>query len=100
MNVSFRLQLSMAHGIPKLPIKAFSEHFITSRHEEASRNTLNLHSQSTISLLYLLRVQLNVLHWLGIKEKHHLLNDVHLVVHINGFVKSPIIWGGGGGRRM
>lgn len=33
-----------------------------------------------------------MLHWLGITEEHHLLDDVHLVVDINGFVNSPIIY--------
>lgn len=43
------------------------------------------------SLLYLFSVQLNVLHWLGITKEHHLLNDVHLIFDINGFMKSPIV---------
>lgn len=42
-------------------------------------------------LRYLLSVQLNVLHLLGITEKNHLLNYVHLVFDINGFVEPPII---------
>lgn len=41
--------------------------------------------------LYLFSIQLNVLYWLGITEEHHLLNDVHLVLDINGFMKSSII---------
>lgn len=43
------------------------------------------------SLSYLLSVQLNVLHLLGILEKNHLLDYVHLVFDINGFVEFPII---------
>lgn len=40
---------------------------------------------------YLFSVQLHVLHWLEIMEEHHFLNDVHLIVNINGFMKSPVI---------
>lgn len=42
--------------------------------------------------LYLSSVELDVLHRLGAAEKHHLFYDVHLLVDINSFVKSAIIW--------
>lgn len=42
--------------------------------------------------LYLSSIELDVLHRLGAAEKHHLFYDVHLLVDVNGFVKSPIIW--------
>lgn len=76
----------MAHGISKLPTNAYTELVISSHHEEAGL----VFSLSTLP--YLVSVQLYVLHWLGITEEHHLLNDVHLVVDIDGFMKSPIIW--------
>lgn len=42
--------------------------------------------------VYLFGVQLNVLHRLRVTEEHHLFNNVHLLVDVNGFMKSPIIW--------
>lgn len=75
----------MARGISKLPIHGFTELHIMSSVEHGGLVF------SPRTPLYLFSVQLNVLHWLGITEEHHLLNDVHLVVDINGFMKSPII---------
>lgn len=64
----------------------FSELIITPTMRTCSKN-----KQISFSVLYLFRVQFNVLYRLGVSEKHNLFNDVHLVVDINGFVESPVI---------
>lgn len=64
----------------------FSELIITPTMRTCSKN-----KQISFSVLYLFRVQFNVLYRLGVSEKHNLFNDVHLVVDINGFVESSII---------
>lgn len=44
------------------------------------------------SVIHPLRVELDVLHRLRLSKQNHLLDDVHLIVGIDGLVKLPIIW--------
>lgn len=41
---------------------------------------------------YLLFIKFYMLNWLRFRENHQLLNDVHLVLNIDGFVNSAVIW--------
>lgn len=75
----------MAHRASKLLINAFTEAAIISHIEEVKQ------TENFLSALYLFSVQLHVLHRLGITEEHQLLDNVHLVVDINGFMKPSII---------
>lgn len=72
-------------------INGFAEQIISALHEPSKANWLVFFLEAAF-FLYLSSIELDVLHRLGAAEKHHLFYDVHLLVDINGFVKSPIIW--------
>lgn len=42
-------------------------------------------------VIYPLRIKLDVLHWLRLSEQNHLLNNVHLIVGIDGLMELSII---------
>lgn len=44
------------------------------------------------SVIYPLRIQLDVLHRLRLRKQSQLLYDVHLIVGIDGFMELSIIW--------
>lgn len=73
-------------------INGFTEQIISALHDPSKASWLVFFLEAAFFFLYLSSIELDVLHRLGAAEKHHLLYDVHLLVDINGFVKSPIIW--------
>lgn len=45
-----------------------------------------------MSLVYPLWVQFDVLHRLRLSKQNHLLNDVHLIIGIDGLVQLSVIY--------
>lgn len=88
-EVCFRLLILLVHGICKLPQMPLLRLLLVHTMPKLYKTSWGGFPLSTP--LYLFSVQLNALHRLTVTEDHHLLNDVHLVVDINGFMKSPII---------
>lgn len=45
-------------------------------------------------MIYPLRVQFDVLHRFRLSKQHHLLDDVHLIVGVDGLVELPVVYEG------
>lgn len=48
--------------------------------------------ETTRLVIYPLRIELDVLHRLRLRKQNHLLDDVHLIVGIDGLMELSIIW--------
>lgn len=48
--------------------------------------------ETTRFVIYPLRIELDVLHRLRLGKQNHLLDDVHLIVGIDGLMELSIIW--------
>lgn len=80
----------MAHRVSKptiMDLQSLLLARIMSRAEQGGRDFLPPQLR-----YYLFSVQLDALHRLAILEEHHLLNDVHLVVDVDGFLESAVIY--------
>lgn len=62
-----------------------------SKSREKQKLLEHLEDREMLCVIYSLGVQLDVLHRLRLGKQQHLLDDVHLIVGVDGLMELPVI---------